>query len=202
VGLLRRIASLGKRAPSTAEGILDHYRAVWGPQRLEDVHWTPEHLGSRLPDLHIAKVRPAAQDDIWTFATIGAWRATEDEPHGLEFVAVSHGQSATVMQRLGMVAYYHAGPPENRLGAGHLLPIGEGWVAGSSLESILVSLPYRWGPMLEHCQLPDRHIQVLWVLPITSAEHAYASERGVEALEQQLERAGIDYLDPVRPSVV
>jgi hypothetical protein len=106
------------------------------------------------------------------------------------------------MRRLGETAYYHAGPPENRLGVGHTLPIGEGWVDGSTLESILVSRPYLWGPKLEHCQLRDRHIQVLWLLPITTAEHAFARERGVDALEARFEEARTDYVDPSRPSVI
>ena len=197
----RRISAILKGNASPHDGIAAHYRAFWGAKRIEEVHWTPEHLGSRLPDFHIAKVKPTERDGMWTFASIGAWRATDGEPHGLEFVAVSRGQSAAVMQRLAMVAYYHAGPPENRLGAGHLLPIGEGWIEGSTLESMLVCLPYLWGPKLEHCQLRDRHIQVLWLLPITTAEHAFAREHGVDALEGRFEEAKVDYLDPSRPSV-
>ena len=36
-------------------------------------------MASRLPDFHIAKVRPEEPGGMWTFATIGAWRGTEDE---------------------------------------------------------------------------------------------------------------------------
>jgi hypothetical protein len=106
------------------------------------------------------------------------------------------------MQRLGMVAYYHAGPPENRLGVGQLLPIGGGWVEGSTLDSILVTLPYLWGPKLEHCELPDRHIQVLWAFPITTEEHRFARDHGVDALEARFEEAEVNYLNPNRQSVV
>jgi hypothetical protein len=202
VDLTRRLSGIIKRNRPPHDGILEHYRGFWGADRIEEVHWTPEHLGSRLPDFHIAKVRPQGQADMWTFASIGAWRATEGEPSGLEFVAVSRGQSAAVMANLGMVAYYHAGPPENRLGLHHLLTIGSGWVEGSTLESVLVSRPYPWGPKLEHCQLPDRHIQIVWLLPITTAEHAFAREHGVNVLEERLEVAEVDYLDPSRPSVI
>jgi hypothetical protein len=187
--------------PDTHDRILQHYREFWGADRVADSHWTPEHLGSRLPDFHIAKVAPATQDGMRAFASIGAWRATEGEERGLEFIVAAPSLSAAVMHRLGMVAYYHAGPTENRLGAGHRLPVGEPWVEGSELDTILLSLPYPWGPRLEHCQLPDRHIQVLWVLPITSAESAFARENGVEALEQRFDDAKIDYLDPFRASV-
>jgi hypothetical protein len=199
--LRKLVASFRGPALSTADGIVRHYRAFWGADRVMDIHWTPEHLGSRLPDFHIAKVRPAA-DGMWTYATIGAWQATAQEHHGLEFIAVSASDDPAVMQSLGMIAYYHAGPPENRLGLGHTIPIGEAWVEGSTLESILICLPYLWGPKLEHCLLTDRHIQVLWALPITSAEQAFRHEHGVDALEQRFEDAQINYLDPARKSVV
>jgi len=202
MGIRDRISALGRSRLSPHDGILEHYRAFWGADRIEELHWTPEHMAERLPDFHIARIRPATPDEPWVFASIGAWRATAGEPHGLEFVAVSRGQSAAVMQRLAMVAYYHAGPPEHRLGAGHTLPIGEGWVQGSTLESVLVSLPYLWGPRLEHCQLRDQHVQVLWLLPITSAEHQFAREHGVDALESRFKEAQVNYLDPFRQSVV
>ena len=101
-----------------------------------------------------------------------------------------------------MVAFYQAGPIENRLGVGHTLSIGDAWVEGSPLQALLVSLPYAWGPKLEHCQLVDRHIQVLWVLPIYEVERAFARTEGLEALEVRLEAAHIDTLDPMRPAVV
>jgi hypothetical protein len=146
-------------------------------------------------------VAPRTARDPWIFATVGAWRATENEAYGLEFVAVSKERSVEVMQRLGMIAFYQAGPIENGLGVGHTLSIGEGWVEGSPLDAVLISLPYAWGPTLEHCQLADRHIQVLWVLPIYEAERAFARTDGVDALEQRLEAASIDPLDPRRPPV-
>lgn len=202
MGIRDRILALGRSGPTPHDGILAHYRAFWGDDRVEEVHWTPEHLAERLPDFHIAKIRPAEPDGMWIFASIGAWRATADERHGLEFVAVHPVESAAVMQRLAMVAYYHAGPPQNRLGVGHTLPIGEPWVRDSTLESLLVTLPYLWGPRLEHCQLPDRHIRVLWLLPITSAEHQLAREHGVDALETRFEEAEVNYINPFRSSLV
>ena len=192
----------GRPEPTVHDGILNHYREFWGSERVDEVHWTPGPMASRLPDFHIAKVRPEEPGGMWTFATIGAWRGTEDEDHGLEFVAVARSESASVMTHLGMTAYYQAGPLENRLGVGHTVPIGEGWIDGSPLDVLLVSLPYLWGPKLEHCQLPGRHIQVLWLIPITAAELAFQQTNGTEALEQRFEETSFDYLNPFRPSVV
>ena len=159
-------------------------------------------MGSRLPDFHIAKVRPEQPGGMWVFATIGAWRATADLDYGFEFVAVARSEAASVMIHLGMTAYFHAGPPENRLDVGHIGSIGEGWVEGSPLDAFLISLPYLWGPRLEHCQLLGRHIRVLWEIPIYEAERVFCRTHGLEALEQRFEAVPFDYLDPFRPSVV
>jgi hypothetical protein len=171
---------LRRNDDSVHDGVLAHYRTVWPGRNVESVHWTPEHMATRLPDLQIAKVAPIPSSNMWIFATIGAWRATEAESHGTEFLAVSRSEAAAVLTHLGQLAYYHAGPPENRLGVGHTVPIGEGWVPGSPLDAVLVSLPYLWGPALEHCQLPGRHIQVLWVIPIYERERAYKIEHGLD----------------------
>jgi hypothetical protein len=187
---------------STHDGILAHYGAFWGADRVDEVHWTPGRIGERLPDLHIVKIRPGAEADMWTFATIGAWRANEDEKHNLEFLAVARAEDASILWHMALTAYYHAGPAENRLGVGHTVPIGEGWVEGSPLDAVLVALPYLWGPKLENCLLRDRHVQVVWLMPITQAEREFAHEHGVDALEQRFEDTKVDYLDPFRKSVV
>jgi len=132
----------------------------------------------------------------------GAWAATQDEPTSLEFVAVAQSEAAEVMSRLAMTAYYHAGPTENRLGAGHVVPIGEGWVDGSPLDHMLVRLPYLWGPQLEHCPVSGRHVQVLWLIPIYRIENDFRRLRGQEALEQRFEERSLDYLNPFRPPVL
>jgi hypothetical protein len=184
------------------DAILRHYRDFWGADRIEEVHWTPDRIAERIPDLHIVKVRPGTDDGMWAFASIGAWRATDGEPTALEFVVVGPSQSAEAMRWLAMTVYYHSGPPENRLGAGHTVGLGESWVPGSSLDSVLISLPYLWGSKLEHCPLADRHVQVLWVLPITNAERTFARENGVDALEARFEQVKLNYLDYFRASVV
>ena len=193
---------LRRSEPSEYDQILDHYRGFWGRDLVEDLHCTPGPTAQVLPDLHIAKIAPDRKYGFWTFATIGAWRATEASAHGLEFMAVSRADDPVMLLRLGMIAHYQAGPESNRLGVGHLLPIGEGWVEGSPLDAILFSVPYLWGPRLEHCLLRSRHVQVIWAIPIYDAERAFAREHGADALEQRFEATGFDYLDPFRPSVL
>jgi hypothetical protein len=179
-----------------------HYDAYWGAARIEEVHWTPGPIATRLPQLHIAKIAPSIEGEAWTLATIGMSEVDTDHNHGIELVAMASDPGAAVMFNLGMLAYYHAGPQENRLDHGHSVPIGQGWVDGSALDHVLISLPYPWGPKLELCQIGNRLVRVLWALPIHDAELQLKATKGLEALEQRLEAASIDPLDPRRPSVV
>ena len=98
-----------------------------------------------------------------------------------------------------MVAYCHA---SYRLNLEHSMPIGEPWLPGSACDHLLVSRPYLHGPDLEHCQLPDGHARILWVLPVTATEIDFRREYGHEALEQLFDDAEIIPTDPYRASVV
>jgi hypothetical protein len=195
-----RLPAIG-RAPDLHETVRRHYDGFWGADRIEEVHWTPGPMAERLPQLHIAKVSPAGEGEPWAFATIGMSAVDEDHTHGLELVAMSPDAGAAVMLNLGMLAYYHAGPPENRLAHGHTVPIGKGWVDGSPLDHVLISLPYPWGPKLEICRRGDRLISVLWALPIHANERDFKGAHGLDALEQRFDAAAMNALDPHRPSV-
>jgi len=85
-----------------------------------------------------------------------------------------------------MTAYYHRG---GKLGLGHTLPIGEPWLPGSRCDRLLASLPYPWGPELQTCHVGDRHVDFLWLLPITRQERDFKVANGLEALEALLRSA-------------
>lgn len=44
--------------------------------------------------------------------------------------------------------------------------------------------------------------QVLWLLPVTGAEVQYKKTNGIDALEERFEEARLNYLDPLRNSVI
>ncbi|MGB3437193.1 MAG: suppressor of fused domain protein [Actinophytocola sp.] len=100
-----------------------------------------------------------------------------------------------------MVAHLHA-DPAHRLATGSTINIGRPWMDDAIAGHLLVSLPYPYGPKLEHCDADDTPVQVLWLVPITAAEAGYRRDQGLEALEQLLEADGVDMLDPRRPSLV
>ena len=133
--------------------------------------------------------------------TIGAWEATVNEPHGTEFLLLAPTENPLHVELLAMVANLHA-DPRYRLAVGHTLKIGRPWIEGSTSDHLLVSLPYPYGPELEHCHVDGRHIRVLWLVPITTAEAALVADRELEALEELLEERGVNVVDATRPSVV
>jgi hypothetical protein len=100
-----------------------------------------------------------------------------------------------------MVTYFHA-DQNHRLSIGSTMNIGRPWMDGATADHLLVSLPYPYGPALEHCDAAGTHVQVLWLVPITAREADYRRERGLEALEQLLETDGVDVLSPNRISLV
>lgn len=195
-----KLPRLGRRLELHKQ-IRRHYDEHWGAGRIEEVHWTPGPVATRLPQLHIAKIAPSSEGEPWTLATIGMSEVDAGHNHGIELVAMAPDAGAAVIFVLGMLAYYHAGPEENRLDLGHTVPIGQGWVEGSALDHVLISLPYPWGPKLERCQLGKRQVRVLWALPTYEAERRFKAMEGLEALEQRLEAASINPLDPQRPPV-
>ena len=172
-------------------------------RRFFEGHGYTEHSWNRgpaardLPELRVAEFAPGPKTGLWVYATVGASRA-DVEPR-LEFVLAAPAQHARNIELVTMTAWYHR---RERLGLGHTFPIGEPWLPGSLCTSMLVSLPYPFGPDLENCRLPDGDVRVLWLLPITEAEKRYKNTAGVEALEQRFDAAALEYWRPDRPSAV
>jgi hypothetical protein len=63
-------------------------------------------------------------------------------------------------------------------------------------------LPYPFAPDLEIAHVGDRHVEFLWLLPITKAERDLKVAVGVEALESRFEDAGLHYWEIDRASIV
>lgn len=98
-----------------------------------------------------------------------------------------------------MTVFYNRG---GKLDIGHTLPIGEPWLPGSSCDHLLVSVPYPFGQELQTCHVGDRHVEFLWLLPITTSERDFKLSAGLEALESRFDDVGLKYWQPNRTSVV
>ncbi|PKQ25461.1 MAG: hypothetical protein CVT64_09650 [Actinobacteria bacterium HGW-Actinobacteria-4] len=186
-------------AESVREAVRQHLRAFWPDRTHEEFSWPIGPIQENLPGFGVRRIAPSTAADPWVYVTIGASGASTGD--GLEFFLLSPTESASHVETLAMVANFHA-DSDYRVSLGSSMEIGRPWIEGANADHLLVSLPYPFGPTLEHCEAHGRHIQVLWLVPITAAESRYASERGLEALEQLLEQSGVDVISPNRSSVV
>jgi hypothetical protein len=126
----------------------------------------------------------------------------ETDTERLELFALSRKSEETLVELLTAVAHYHrTGAP---LGVGHTVNIGRPWFPDShcTCDHGLLSLPYPFGPKLEWLETRGGRVRFLWLLPITKSEVEFKKTEGLEALEQRFEESGLDFLDPVRRSVV
>jgi hypothetical protein len=117
----------------------------------------------------------------------------------LEFIILASDENTKYVERLAMTTFYHA---RHRLGLNHTFPLGEPWVANSTLEYCLVSRPYPLGMDFEICNIESGHLHFFWLLPITESERNFKVEKGVEALEEKFEEAELEFWDSERKPVV
>jgi hypothetical protein len=184
------------------EAVVKHLWSVFpGQEVVVEGPW-PGPIRDLVPDLHIARVRPRRDRKHWLYVTASLWHATQRHGHALDFALFAPEVSPIHLETLTMTAYYHATGGSYELDHSHTVPIGRPWLPGSKCSHLLVSLPYPWGPKLEQCDVPGGHSRILWLLPISEEERVFRHAHGLEALEQKLEDAAIDPLDPEREPVI
>lgn len=173
-----------------------HYASNWGPPT-DQSRWTKGPVEDLPRDFRVLVFHRSAA--MTAYAT-RCMSQPEDEAR-LElhlFAGCEHEIDPALVELLTVTAHYHR--TGRRLGLGHTVNFGRPWRPGSACTHALLSLPYLDGPGLEW--LSEPRVQFLWLIPITEAELRYRSERGVEALEERFEAAQLDYLDPLRRSVI
>jgi hypothetical protein len=182
-----------------SNGVRAHLDAFFAGREHEEFWWNLGPIRETLPRFRVRRIDPASRQDTWIYATVGAWEAAPDDP--LELYLEAPEEDPRHVELLSMVAFLHA-EPRYRLHVGKVLEIGRPWMDRSRADHLLVSLPYPHGPALERCEVADRLIRVLWLLPITADEAAFAREHGHERLEERLEAAAVDWIKRRRRSVV
>jgi hypothetical protein len=178
--------------------VMSHYTRLWGvPGTMLPAPASPRR--HELPvEFAVVEFAPHTTRDMWTYATLAMSQPGDTKP--LELHMFSYRQAPQLVELLTAVAHYHR--TGNPLGVGHTVNFGRPWLAGSSCDHGLVSLPYLDGPTLEDLPLPGGQIvKVDWLIPVTTAEVRFKHDHGLDALEQRMEEAAFDYLDPNRPSV-
>jgi hypothetical protein len=185
-------------AQSAIEG---HLRHGFPGQRVVVQGWRTDAMSA--PHVRVLRVDPESRGGLWLHVSSGASLPAEGaaatSTHGSEFVLVTPFKTLRAVELLAMVVYFHG---VQELSVGDIVSVGEPWLPGSSCGHLLVSSPYLLADELWTLPLPGRTVHFRWVIPITATERAYATERGLDALEQRFEEAGLEYWDPHRASVV
>jgi hypothetical protein len=177
----------------------EHVRRFFQGHEVQAFTWRAGPIVHTNPHFRVLRVAPTSPRGLWTYVSVGGWAATAETDHGLEFVLTVPAETPRAVELLAMTVYYHAG---ERLGLGHTYPIGEPWLPGSHCDNILVSLPYPFGPDLQLCHIGDRHLDFLWLLPITEQERAFKIAHGQEALEARFDEIGLRYWEIHRDSAI
>ncbi|MBH8559098.1 suppressor of fused domain protein [Hymenobacter negativus] len=102
------------------------------------------------------------------------------------------------MNCLTITASFHRN--DTSLGLHQSVNFGKPWQDDSSCNHGFISLPYLFGEDLEIFNFDNRHLNNLWLLPITKSERDYKMEFGWDALEERFDDCGLDYLNPQRPA--
>ena len=145
-------------------------------------------------DFSVLAFPPSDKTNCWVYSTLGM---STDTPDALiELHVLSHKEDATLIELLTVTASFHRNG--TNLGLHHTVNFGRPWQDDSACSYGFISLPYLTGEALEIFDFEGGHLHNLWLLPITESERGYKIENGWDALEQQFEDCGFDYLNPQR----
>ncbi|HVF78081.1 MAG TPA: suppressor of fused domain protein [Solirubrobacteraceae bacterium] len=154
-----------------------------------------------LPGFRVLRVAPAQAGEPWVYATCGAAQSAADGEPGAEYVLLTPGEDAALVEMLATLAVVNAAAEEN-FGVGSIIALGRSWLARSWARHLLVLPPYPFPPGFDVYEDGERRTVVLWLVPILSAEAQYVRAHGHEALEQIFEQRKSNVADPARTSVV
>ena len=177
----------------------EHVRRFFDGQQIEAFTWSEGPILKQNPHFRALRVAPTSANGVWTYVSVGGCAATPNDMHGLEFVLCTSNPESRAVELLAMTVFYNR---DGKLGLGHTLPLGEQWLPGSACDHLLVSLPYPFGPELQTCHVGDRHVEFLWLLPITKDERDFKVESGLDALESRFDAVGLRYWQVDRASIV
>jgi hypothetical protein len=177
----------------------NHVRGFFDGRQVDSLTWPYGPLARTNAHFHVLRIAPTDPGGLWVYVSIGGWAWGTHTDRGLEFIIATDHETDRAVELLAMNVWYNR---DSALGVGHTVPNGEPWLPGSACDHWVISLPYPWGPDLEVAHVGDRHVDFVWMLPITKAECDFKVEFGLEALEQHFEDAELEYWDATRTSLV
>ncbi|WP_241683039.1 suppressor of fused domain protein [Actinomadura sp. J1-007] len=138
--------------------------------------------------------------EAWVYVTTGC-SLVHTSGGGVEFFVMSPFADEKHSETLAMVGHYHSFQA-HKLDVGSVVNLGRPWMRGSSMEHLLVSLPYPYGPDLEWASQDAGRARFLWLLPIHRSEAVFIKRRTLEEFESLMDARGVNVLDFNRESIV
>ena len=181
--------------------IYDHITGFWPNSVPTEETWGAGPISENVPDFTVLKLKSRTPERPIIYISNGCF-VTEPTQHiKHEFFLIAPKEDRRHVETVTMLANFHA-DKSFRLDVGSILNIGSPWIADSTCDHLLISVPYPYGPKLEWLKVPDICVRFLWALPITAREAGFAELNGYQALEEKFDATKPNYLDPFRPSVV
>lgn len=177
--------------------IKNHYTDLWlnKPNKLI---WKRGPFDKISDYFEILEFPPSSKRDMWTYATCCMSHIDDISP--IELHIFSSKQDESIAELLTSIAYYHRNTAS--LDLHHTVNFGRPWQESSKCSYGLISLPYLDGPNLENCKITNKIIKFYWLIPITKNEVSFKVKFGIDALEDEFDKVGLNYILPYRESVV
>lgn len=179
------------------EKIREHYETQW-EERGEPRRFDKGPVSDLASGFEVLRFKPGGGRSMWAYATAGMSCPDDEKP--IEIHTFSPHESEDVTEILYAVAHFHR--TGSRLDLGHTVNFGQPWWPKSNCDYGLVSLPYLDGPELESLNIDSKTVKFYWMIPITKAERDYKAVNGLESLEELFEKEGLDYVNPLRSSLI
>lgn len=151
------------------------------------------------PDFFVLEISPNHRHKCWLYCSVGM-ALDQDNDGWIELFVFSPCEDSALVELITVCASFHRN--KHPLDLHHTVNIGRPWLNQSACDHAYVSLPYLDGETLELFHFEDKTVHCYWLIPISKQERDYKIEQGWEALEQLFEDKGVDYLNPVRKSLV
>lgn len=180
------------------EALRSHLSESWPDREQEDFRWTRGPIGQVIPRFTVRRVSALGPGSSYIYLSVGAFSVGSEQMR--EFFIMSPVESPRHVETLAMVAHFHS-RQAHRLKHGDVLDIGRPWLEGSDNQHLLVSWPYALDAGAATCIVGGDEIIYLWLVPISNSEAQLVRESGSGALEERLEKNGVNVLDPKRQSV-
>lgn len=178
--------------------IIEHYQKVWKNEG-EMYLWDKGPFEKMPFDFRVLEFPPSNSRDMWTYATCCMSQLEDLNP--IELHLFSCKKDEKIIELLTATAYYHRNTEKLKLW--NTVNFGKSWQDQSICNYGIISLPYLDGPDIENLKSNGTNIvNFYWLIPVTKSEVEFKKKHGIEELEKQFEKEGLDYINPERMSIV